>query len=393
MVVFWITVAIGGLWVVLFAKGLADLKRMPRIRPARDASCGPLPRVSVILPARNEEQNIVACVRSLLDQDHRDIEIVVVDDNSTDQTAALVTKLAAKDARVRLVQVSHLPQGWTGKCNAIHQGLSQGKPSGPWLLFTDADTVHSPQSLSAPLQVALDRKLDFITLVPHLEALSFWEKLLQPSIAALIGMFQNPSRINSKDNEEVFANGQYLLVRAEAYWQAGGHAGVCGKVLEDDELAAAVVRSGGRLFLAMGRDLFSTRMYSSLSSLIEGWGKNLYLILGSKLSRVFLAASLSVVMSLWPALTGLASAAALLFGWQIWPTGYLWTALGIYVVVLVFQACIRKSNRWYPAYTPLAPLANIMTVYILLRSTWAHRRQGGVSWKGRVIFDDQDEKP
>jgi len=388
---FWITVGIGALWLVLFAGSLLQIKRMPRIRPARGASHGRLPRVSVIIPARNEEANIITCLESLLSQDHTDIEVIVVDDGSEDKTADLVARVARGDYRVRLVSAEELPAGWMGKCHAIHQGVTRGRPSGEWLLFVDADTVHESQSISAPLQVAIDRGVDMISIIPHLEAGSFWERLMQPTMAALISMFNNPARINNPDLPDVFANGQFIMVRREAYERAGGHEAVRGKVLEDVELARAVVASGGRNFFAMGRDLLTTRMYTSLKSLSEGWSKNFFMILQSRLPKVVLAGCAVVILSLWPALVGLGSLVALGTGWRPWPTAWLWAAVGIYALVTSFQATLRGLNRWYPRYAFLAPLANAMAMWILLRSARRHRAGSGVSWKGRVVFDDKED--
>ncbi len=387
---FWITVGVAGVWLVIFVSSLFEMRSLQRIRPARGASHGHLPRVSVIVPARDEEANIIACLESLLSQDHTDIEVIVVDDGSSDRTADLVTRMSRQDYRVRLVRLGDLPAGWTGKCNAAYQGVVKGHPRGEWLLFTDADTLHESQSISAPLQVALDRNLDFVSLIPHLEARSFWERLMQPTMAALIAMFQKPARVNDPRLPDIFANGQYILVRKATYDRVGGHAAVAGKVLEDVELAKAVSASGGRVFLALGRDLFSTRMYTNLHSLIEGWAKNFYMILGSKLPRVILAVSAGFMLGIWPAIFGLTAAGSLLLDLRPWPQTYLWAMVGVYVLVLIFQIVLRHLNRWYPRYAPLAPLGSLLAGYVLLHSARLHRTGSGVRWKGRVVFDDKE---
>jgi hypothetical protein len=191
----------------------------------------------------------------------------------------------------------------------------------------------------------------------------------------------------------VFANGQYILIRRAVYQAVGGHAVVAGKVLEDVELARAVVGAGHRLQLALGRDLFTTRMYNSLRELVRGWTKNFYMILHSRVYKVLLAAAVSLLFSVWPAVAGGCAAVALLTGWRPWPSGWLWAVLGVYVLVLVFQVTLRAINRWYPAYALLAPLANLVVVAILLRSALKHLRGQGVVWKGREVFDDQKGKP
>jgi glycosyltransferase involved in cell wall biosynthesis len=386
---FWITLGVGGLWGLLFARGLRDLGRTPRVGPADALGDEPLPRVSVVVPARDEETSIEACLRSLSAQTHEDLEIIVVDDDSADRTAEIVTGLAAADARIRLVRLRELPPGWTGKCHALHQGVRQGNARGEWLLFTDADTVHHPASVAAALRVAIARGVDLVTLVPHLSAGSFWERLMQPTVAALIALFKRPARINDPELPDVFANGQFMLVRREAYERAGGHQAVRGKVLDDTELARSVVRAGGRMWIALARELFATRMYEGLTDLVRGWTKNFYMILGSRPGRVLLAATTALVLSLWPAVSGLAALAGLITGADFWPAAWQVAALAVYLVVLAFQAILRGLNRWYPACTPLAPLANLVAVVVLLRSAWLHRGGRAVSWKGRDVFDDQ----
>jgi chlorobactene glucosyltransferase len=267
--------------------------------------------------------------------------------------------------------------------------VRQGNPAGEWLLFTDADTRHHPQSLSSALRTALEEEVDLLTLIPHLEARSFWERLMQPTVAALIALFKQPEQINDPDDPEVFANGQFILVRKEAYQSCGGHQAISGKVLDDTELARTVVQSGCRMHIALARELFSTRMYTSFSALMAGWTKNFYMILESRFSRVLLAAGLALFMSLWPAGWGIASIVGLATGAHFWPEAHLWIALGIYVMVLIFQATLRGLNRWYPHYSPLAPLANFMAVFILLRSSFLNSKGRGVRWKGRIVFDDR----
>jgi hypothetical protein len=146
------------------------------------------------------------------------------------------------------------------------------------------------------------------------------------------------------------------------------------------------------MHIALARELFSTRMYTGFSSLMAGWTKNFYMILESRFSRVLLAAGLALFMSLWPAGFGIASIVGLATGTYFWPEAYLFIAVGIYAMVLVFQSTLRGLNRWYPHYSPLAPLANFMAVFILLRSAFLNSKGRGVRWKGRIVFDDKGEE-
>ncbi len=389
---FWITVGIGGLWVLVFVSNVMEFRRVPRLAPRPVKDLHRLPKVSVMVPARNEEANIRKCLRSLMELLHPDIEIIVADDRSTDSTAQIVKRLARLDPRIRLVQLTEEPPpGWMGKCHALHQAVIQGRPSGEWFLFTDADTVHHPQSLAVSLREAMDHQVDMFSLIPHLEAQNFWERLVQPTVAAVIAMYNRPSRINNPRRPEAFANGQYILIRRSAYLGAGGHESVAGKVLEDVEMARVVKALGYWTRLAVGLDLFQTHMYPDLRSLIQGWTKNLYLLLQSRMSRVFVATMASLLLCLWPAVMGLGACVALAIDWRPLPTGSLLVLVGVYTLVMSFQAILRALSRWHPALAPLAPLANLIVVFILLRSAWLHARGSAVVWKGRRVFDDREE--
>ncbi|MBN2494924.1 MAG: glycosyltransferase [Deltaproteobacteria bacterium] len=388
-ILFWLLVALGAVWTALFLHGLAEARRAPRLYPAAPKPGEKLGPVCVLVPARDEEARIGACLRSLLAQDLGEIEIAVIDDRSGDRTAEIVSGLAAGDSRLRLIRLSaEPPPGWIGKCHALAEGMRLVETGAPWTLFVDADTVHHPSSISTAVAEAEARGLDMLSLVPHLQAESFWERLVQPAMAALIALFHKPSRINDPARPEAFANGQYVLIRTAVYRRIGGHAAVAGKVLEDVELARVVKGAGGRIFLAIGRDLLSTRMYSDLGGLVEGWTKNFYMLMRSQLSRVTLAALTALVLSAYPAACGLLALAALAAGYRPLPVEYLVATAGIYALVLGFQVTLRALNRWYPAYALLAPVANAVAVYILLRSAWRHRRGQAVRWKGRLVRDD-----
>ncbi len=388
----WIGLGLGAVWLLVFLANLREFSRTPLVRPVGPPSGGPPPCLSVIVPARNEEANIERCLRSLAASRGVDLELLVADDHSTDRTAAIVGALAAADPRLRLLPVGELPPGWMGKCHALHWAVQQGRPRGEWLLFVDADTWHHPDGAAAALAEAARSGADLLSLVPTLEAPGFWERLLQPAVAALIALFHRPSRINDPRRPEAFANGQYILVRAAAYAAVGGHAAVAGKVLEDVELGLALKRHGARIRLARGPEVFSTRMYTGLAALVQGWKKNLYLLVRSSLPRALGATLVALTLSLGPALLGLGAGGLLAAGAWEGPAWGAWALVAVYLVVTGFQVALRGLNGWYPAYAPLAPLGNAILVYILLASAWHHRRGRGVVWKGRRVLDGESEE-
>jgi len=392
MVLLWISLGLGFVWIFLFVSALRQAQATPTLKPLDPKRfVQSEARVCALVPARDEEQNIEACLRSLMAQSHERLRILVVDDRSEDATAEVVRRLMREADRLDLLQAPEPPAGWMGKCHALHLGAEHVAGDADWLWFVDADTLHHVDSLSASLGEAERVSADLISLVPHLEGRSFWERLVQPSVAALIAMFHRPSRVNDPKRPEAFANGQFILTRVAAYRAVGGHASVAGKVLEDVELAKCFQESGRRIHLAIGRDLFSTRMYSGLGSLVNGWTKNLYLLVQAGLARAWFAVIFSMVLSTWPAVFGIWAAGAFLTGHRPWPGWALAALLGTYAMVLSFQILLRAFNRWYPAYAPLAPLANLVVAIILLRSAWRHRHGQGVTWKGRKVHNLEGE--
>lgn len=233
----------------------------------------PPPLVSVIVPARNEEGNIAACVRSLLAQEYPNLEVIVLDDRSTDRTGAILAGLVATDPRLTVLAGAPLPEGWVGKCWAVHQAAQRAR--GDWLLFTDADTVHGPATVGSVVRFAQERGADLLSLGTGQRLETFWEKALLPWILALIVLGGGSvAEVNDPRSPVAKANGQFLLFRAAAYRALGGHAAVRDQLVEDFELARLVKRSGYRLLLADGRHLVTTRMYRGLREIWEGFSKN-----------------------------------------------------------------------------------------------------------------------
>ncbi|MFN3763638.1 MAG: glycosyltransferase, partial [Anaerolineae bacterium] len=238
------------LTVLLLVVGLnliANLRMVEKATPSRVNPAG-LEWVSVLVPARNEARNIRRCLESLLAQDYPLMEVLVLDDGSTDETPEIVAEMARRDPRLRLIPGQPLPAGWMGKNFACHQ-LSQ-EARGEWLLFTDADTVHHPQTLSWALTAARENRADLVTLVPRAVTHTFGEQLLLPIIPfGVLGCF--PLALGARLGIPALsmAIGTFLLFRREAYERIGGHAAVRGEIAEDVVLARRVRRHGGRVVL------------------------------------------------------------------------------------------------------------------------------------------------
>src|SRR5882762_8196090 len=194
---------------------------------ATPQSEGPEPRVSVIIPARNEEASLGACLQSLTQQSGVAFEVMVVDVGSTDRTRAIAQSFSG----VRAIDAPPLPEGWTGKNNAAAAGVRQAR--GEWFLFTDADTVHKPGSLARAVSEAEQHGASLLSYSPEQEVHGFWEKAVMPVIFADLADAYPPAKVSDPACPIAAANGQYLLVSREAYEAVGGHAAVANSLLED----------------------------------------------------------------------------------------------------------------------------------------------------------------
>jgi chlorobactene glucosyltransferase len=263
-------------WIVLAFLLRMAVARRPKLSaeppPAPDAS----PLVSIIVPARNEAVNISACIATISNSTYRAREIIVVDDNSSDGTGDIARILAERsDGTFRLVTGAPLPPGWLGKSWACWQGAQEAR--GELLLFTDADTRHEDALLGHAVGALQRHDADLVSVLPKQAMESFWERVVLPQIFTLITLrFQDLRRVSRAERPlDVFANGQFLLIRRSAYDAVGGHEALRGDVVEDVALAQRLAAEGRRLFIAHAEDLMETRMYRSLGGIAEGWAKNL----------------------------------------------------------------------------------------------------------------------
>jgi chlorobactene glucosyltransferase len=363
-------------WLVPFASLVRLASNRPNLSdvpPAADTM------VSVIVPARNESAAIGTVVRSVLASTYEPLELLVLDDRSTDETAAIVERLAAGDARLRLIRGEPLPEGWYGKPWACLQGYRAAR--GDLLLFTDADTRHEPELLARAVGALRAERADLVTVAPRQRCETFWERLVMPQIWLLLGVRYHPSRVNRARRErDVIANGQFILLPRESYEAVGTHEIVRHEVAEDLALAQAFHRAGRKIHFAFAERLMETRMYQSLPHLVEGWSKNVYL--GGRRSfpeepvlRALVPVMLLAAFLFWlvpPAVLAVTGVTAGLGTAAVVATGF--SAL--------FWMLVSYGMKIPPWYGLLYPIGALMALYIGARSIWRGARR--VEWRGRV---------
>jgi glycosyltransferase involved in cell wall biosynthesis len=356
------------------------------------------PAVSVIIPARNEEACLGDCLQSLVSQAGVPFEIIVIDDHSTDRTRAS----AQSFPQVRVIDAGPLPQGWTGKNNAVATGARQSR--GEWLLFTDADTVHLPGSLARALAEARDNHAELLSYSPEQIAVTFWEMATLPVVFAELARQYPPSIVSDPASPIAAANGQFILLRRETYNAVGGHAALAAEVLEDVALARAVKRSGRKIRFRYAPDAVRTRMYRNYRQLREGWTKNLALLFphpGRLAAKNLFLWALGWGLLVWPfvmiacaELTDGASSLNRLHNLLLLLAGVSKHWWWIVVVGLAFGRNfnrLRRANFDFAMEWLGALFGMPMFAYLLLRSKRAHAK-GNVAWKGRTYSDKPDSQ-
>jgi len=368
-------------WAVPFLAFVRLARHRPNLAHAPLAS-GRL--VSVIVPARNEEDNLPILLDSLLRTSYQPVEFLIVDDRSTDTTAEVVRQYSERDPRVRLIEGEELPAGWFGKPWACVQGYRAAK--GDLLLFTDADTRHAPELLGRAVGALEAEDRDLVTVMGRMVCGSFWERVIMPIITALLAIRFHPTVVNrARTASEVIANGQFILVTRESYEAVGTHAAVKHEVAEDLAMAQLYFRAGRPQLFTFGLKLMGTRMYSSLAGLVEGWSKNVYV--GGRRSypdEPVLRALIPVMFTLGALFWLLPPAALLLAVTGVAPS-WLVAAAWATAFSAVFWVLFDAGFGLNPLYGLTYPLGVMMTGWIFARST--RRGTGRIEWRGRTYSD------
>lgn len=337
------------------------------------------PRVSILVPARNEANNIETCIRSLLAQRYPDFEVLVLDDHSTDETWPILTRLAAEDSRLQLIKGQPLPNDWLGKHWACHQ-LAR-RANGELLLFTDADTHHHPKALANAVAALQVEQTDLLTALPRQEVITWGERLVVPLIPWSIGAVV-PLALAYRLSWPALAVGvgQFMLFQRRAYDAIGGYEAVKQHVVDDITLARRIKAGGLRWRLADGSQRVRCRMYQNFGQAREGLSKNLFgafnynapffIFVWVWLAIVFIGPPLLLMLGLvglpLPLAVKTSSALAIGLALPSWGVVYWQFRLPLYLMFLY-------------------PLTIMLAVYLAARSLILSLT-GQAIWKGRRLI-------
>ena len=336
-------------------------------------------------------------MEALLAQTYPNFEIIVLDDRSTDATSEILRGLvsirrsaatqptARQSGMLKVLNGSDLPPGWAGKPHALTQAAAAAR--GDWLCFVDADTFVTPEALAAVYAKAIETKADLFTIMTHQIMLTFWERTVLPLVMLALSVGSSPRKVNDPERKDAIANGQFIFIKRDVYKAVGGHKAIKGSIVEDKDLALLVKGKGYRLVIADGRQLASTRMYTSLAEMWEGWTKNIYLGLRDDRGLLLLG-----VFGAFLAFT----AALLLPAWVFWG-GALMAAgsvsVGSVVLIeaillwgyLIYWRIVASHGMDIPNWYALTvPIGAAVFAAMMITSAWNVLSGRGVTWKGRT---------
>lgn len=360
---------------LVLAVGLArGLQSLPRLRNAgRPAGA---PHVSVVIAARNEAARVAMAVQSVLRQSHEPLEVVVVDDRSTDGTGQILDRLAEEYPRVRVLHVDAVPDGWLGKNHALQRGADVA--AGELLLFTDADVIMSPSAVCRAVAVMQREGVDHLAVAPRILAGSSPATMTVAVFLALFSTFFRPWKARDPDSRWSIGIGAFNLVRAAAYREIDGHRSLPLRPDDDVRLGRALKGAGYRQVAAVGTRLIQVEWYPTLRAMARGLRKNAFAVVDYRLSLVAAGTVLPILFVFWPV------AALFLTGGVVW-----WLNVA---VVLTGAAAILDTARAHglPLWTGLTyPLASLFLLWIVWAAALRAVRRGTVEWRGTEYALDE----
>lgn len=335
------------------------------------------PLISILIPARNEEENIRRCLVSLTKQDYSNIEILVLDDNSSDNTAKIVAELSEKDPRIKLYSGGLLKEGWLGKSYACWQLSKYAR--GDYLVFTDADTLHFPSSISGAVACLLRYNLGALSVFPKEIMVTFHERMMVP-FGHYIILCLMPLFLIRKTKIALFcaAIGQFMLFKKEVYEKIGGHKSVKGKMLEDIKISKRVKSFGYKFMIFDGRNNVYCRMYRNFREIVKGYSKVLFAVFDYKIYMISIAIVLISVIFLFPFLI---LPVGILFDWPL----FLIELIILQVVIILITRIILSIRFKCKAVDIIFhPVSMAYLIAIAINSIFTARAKMGIYWKGRI---------
>ena len=356
-------------WVVIGIE-LSLGNRSIRFLKDLPAPAAPLPcRVSIIIPARNEERNVEEALQSVLKQDYRELEVIVVDDRSTDRTAGILDRVASANPTIRVVHLKELPPGWLGKNHALYRGAQEA--SGELLLFTEADVVMESSAVSRAVGYLLERQLDHLAIAPDVKMPGVFLQIFVGAFGIFFSLYARPWKAKDPKSKWCIGIGAFNLVRTGVYRAVGMHQAIAMRPDDDIKLGKLIKKHGYRQEFLFGTQMMHVEWYASVRELVDGLTKNAFAGVDYKVSAIVGASIAEFFLNVWP------------FLGVFLTHGATWVINA--VVVLVILALCRDTARFLtvvPWHGIGFPIATLLFIYIMWRSMLTALLHGGITWRG-----------
>lgn len=380
-------------WVISRARR----EQIPLRADSYDGPPADAPFVSVLIAAKDEEANIEQAVRSMLDQDYPNFELIVINDRSTDRTRSILESILAErsDGRLKLINIEQLREGWFGKNNAMREGVAMAK--GEWLCFGDADCRQtSRRTLSMAVCHALENKVDFLSVLPRLETQSLWERIIQPVCGGVMVFWFHPEKVNNPKLPNAYANGAFMLMSRSCYDAIGGHDAVRSEINEDMHLAKLAKRKGQRLFVIQNDGLYTVRMYSRFREIWRGWSRIFYGCFET-FRRLRITMLMLLATNVFPYFSLLISAAVLTtLGWSQAGAGWQVVGSAAAMAVIMQQTVIfryYKLSQTNPWLAPTFIVGAVVCVGMLINAMFKLNGRTTTTWRGTTYRGSHLARP
>jgi glycosyltransferase involved in cell wall biosynthesis len=364
------------LWIVYGLKTAIGAVRLPWLKDFPSAADSDCPKISLIFAARDEQEKLPQALATLLEIDYPQLEIIAVDDRSTDATPRILDNFASTHPRLHVVHIPELPAGWLGKPHALQKGYEAS--TGDWLLFTDADVKFKPDTLRRTITLLRRFNFDHLTLFGDVEMIGFWERALIPFFGMFFQFAIQPHKVSNPRSTAYVGVGAFQMLKRSVYEACGTHRRLALEVVDDVKLGKIVKMGAFRSGVAIAQDAVSVRWHAGLTNLIRGVEKNF-----------FAAAQFSPLVALGQFLALLLFNVVPFAGVSL---GHGWVRVLAAVCVFVplcFLASVDFVMGVSPFYCVTLPLGAVMFSYMLLRSTFITLKQGGIIWRGTFYKLDE----
>ncbi|MCA1030637.1 glycosyltransferase family 2 protein [Bacillus timonensis] len=354
-------------WTIMLIDGLIGFRKIKKLENISFIQSNP--QISIIIPARNEADSIEQSIRSQFQQSYENIEWIVVNDRSTDETGRIIDELALGDTRMKVIHIKELPQGWLGKNYALYQGYLLANSS--YIIFTDADVIYHKDAIYKAISHMVTNHLDHLTIAPNLKAHSFWLRAFVSFFLFGFSFYKRPWRANKKNSKIGIGIGAFNLVKRNAYEKIGTHKALARRPDDDLQLGNLIKKAGLKQEMVTGLTLLSVEWYRTLKEALIGLEKNTFAGLHYRLSMVFVSIIGITLSIIFPFI--------LLF--MTYGNTLLLTSITIILILSFYYIVLKNMTTFSPLNMLVFPITAGLFIFSIIRAVFLTLYRGGIVWR------------